>query len=758
MRTYDAFISYSHAQDKPIAAALCTVVQSIGKAWWQRRALRVFRDDASLAASPHLWPDILAALTGTRFLILLASPEAAASPWVGKEIEYWLANKGPHTILIVLTGGTLTWDLTANDFHPAGSDAIPAALLGRFEAEPRWVDLRPFRAGGQQASKRNPEFLTRAADIASALHGVAKEDLLSDELRQQRRALGAAWTAAAGLAGLAAVATWQAYVADQERRRVEQALAQGTATANNLVSNLAGRFAGQKGIPQKFILDILGEARTLVTEFGKIGGDRPELIETQAYALAELSKTLRIQGDSMAAIAQSQATASAAVAAYERLTALAQVKPEWRRGLGASLDRLGDVLRDQGRTEEALTVYRRSLTLAEAETASEDNRAVAHEKIGAILRDRGQWAEALAQFQQTMATREWLLKSAPGRADLQRAVLVSQANIAKALSATGKLSEALAELRGRLARAEVFAIGRPDSNDAQHDLALAAGDLGEALVASGGLQEGRQRLEASLTTLRSLALADPDLGEWQTDLMAMLGRAGDLDLGDGKVASARRNFEDAERIAMRLLAQAPDQADRQEALAVATKKVGDALDAAGDVEAALTTYRRGLALQLRIPASPKVDAAKHLESIGQAFQFVSNLCVETGRMSEAMAVAEQRVAYVTERGADDDGRAGALGSLSWFALFAKDYAKALASAKAAETVRPAELWIKANRAHAEMFSGDAEAARSGYLAHRGKALSPSVTWEQSTLGDFALFRKAGLTHPLMEEIENRFKS
>ena len=93
-----------------------------------------------------------------------------------------------------------------------------------------------------------------------------------------------------------------------------------------------------------------------------------------------------------------------------------------------------------------------------------------------------------------------------------------------------------------------------------------------------------------------------------------------------------------------------------------------------------------------------------------------------------------------------------------FALFAKDYAKALASAKAAETVRPAELWIKANRAHAEMFSGDAEAARSGYLAHRGKALSPSVTWEQSTLGDFALFRKAGLTHPLMEEIENRFKS
>lgn len=53
---YDAFISYSHAKDKPIATALQSVVQKLGKSWYRRRALRVFRDDTGLTATPHLWP------------------------------------------------------------------------------------------------------------------------------------------------------------------------------------------------------------------------------------------------------------------------------------------------------------------------------------------------------------------------------------------------------------------------------------------------------------------------------------------------------------------------------------------------------------------------------------------------------------------------------------------------------------------------------------------------------------------------------
>src|ERR1700749_1770440 len=83
---YDAFVSYSHARGKPIAVALQSVVQKLGKPWYRRRALRLFRDDTSLSATPQLWPSIEQALKNSRFLVLLPSPEAAGSPWVAKEV------------------------------------------------------------------------------------------------------------------------------------------------------------------------------------------------------------------------------------------------------------------------------------------------------------------------------------------------------------------------------------------------------------------------------------------------------------------------------------------------------------------------------------------------------------------------------------------------------------------------------------------------------------------------------------------------
>ena len=181
--TYDAFISYSHAKDKPIATALQSVIQKLGKAWYQRRALRIFRDDTSLTASPHLWPSIEQALGQSRFLILLASPEAAASHWVGQEMAYWLDRNGAQTVYIALTDGGLDWDTAAGDFRWSETTPLPTVLKNRFAVEPRWIDLRPYRDGG---APKGVEFMGLGADFAAAIHGIPKEDLLSEEVRQQR--------------------------------------------------------------------------------------------------------------------------------------------------------------------------------------------------------------------------------------------------------------------------------------------------------------------------------------------------------------------------------------------------------------------------------------------------------------------------------------------------------------------------------------------------------------------------------------------
>jgi hypothetical protein len=60
------------------------------KPWYKLRALHIFRDQTNLAGNPALWSSIREALDQSLFYILLASPEAAVSPWVALEAEYWI--------------------------------------------------------------------------------------------------------------------------------------------------------------------------------------------------------------------------------------------------------------------------------------------------------------------------------------------------------------------------------------------------------------------------------------------------------------------------------------------------------------------------------------------------------------------------------------------------------------------------------------------------------------------------------------------
>ena len=74
---YDGFISYSYAADDLLAPGLQAGLQRFAKPWWKRRALRIFRDESSLAANPHLWASITNALDRSGWFILLLSPDAA---------------------------------------------------------------------------------------------------------------------------------------------------------------------------------------------------------------------------------------------------------------------------------------------------------------------------------------------------------------------------------------------------------------------------------------------------------------------------------------------------------------------------------------------------------------------------------------------------------------------------------------------------------------------------------------------------------
>ena len=129
------------------------------------------------------------ALHQSRNFILIASPESAASPWVEKEIAFWLANREINTLFIAVTAGDLVWDEPAQDFAWTQDTPLPRLLRGRFRTEPLWVDLRAYRGMSGSIGKHDGEFLARSAGLAAAVLGRPKEDLLSDEVRQQRRNL-----------------------------------------------------------------------------------------------------------------------------------------------------------------------------------------------------------------------------------------------------------------------------------------------------------------------------------------------------------------------------------------------------------------------------------------------------------------------------------------------------------------------------------------------------------------------------------------
>ena len=145
---YDAFISYSHAADGRLAPALQSALHRLARPWYLMRACRLFRDKTSLSANPALWPAIERALAESGYLLLLASPEAARSPWVEREVARWLEHRAGDRLLIALTDGELTWDAAAGDFDWAKTTVLPPSLRGRFRDEPL-RDVR-FPGGGPE--------------------------------------------------------------------------------------------------------------------------------------------------------------------------------------------------------------------------------------------------------------------------------------------------------------------------------------------------------------------------------------------------------------------------------------------------------------------------------------------------------------------------------------------------------------------------------------------------------------------------------
>ena len=273
---YDAFISYSHAADGRLAPALQSGLQNLARPWYRRAALRVFRDDTGLSVSSALWSSVAGALDESTYFVLLASPESAASPWVNREIEYWLERRTPETILPVLTAGDLVWDADRGTYNSTLSTALSSALVSCFSEEPRHLDMR-WAHEDVHLDLRHSRFRDAVADLAAAIHQLPKDELEAEDLRRHRTTVRLVRATVVTLVALVLVALLSAGVAVGNARRAQ---------AN-------ARRARQEAA--------VAESRFLATQSEDASGSQPDL----ALLLALEANRLNDNAESQQAIARS---------------------------------------------------------------------------------------------------------------------------------------------------------------------------------------------------------------------------------------------------------------------------------------------------------------------------------------------------------------------------------------------------------------------------------------------------------------------
>jgi tetratricopeptide (TPR) repeat protein len=201
-------------------------------------------------------------------------------------------------------------------------------------------------------------------------------------------------------------------------------------------------------------------------------------------------------------------------------------------------------------------------------------------------------------------------------------------------------------------------------------------------------------------------------------------------------------------------------------MSVSCENVGNVLVAQGKLDEALTAYRDGLAIRQRL-ASIERSYTQLDHELSVLYRKVGDVLTTQGKLDDALKVYRDDLAISEQLAATDRSNmqwqnnfqysVGRIGGLAYRLVLARNFGKGLEAADQAISLAPDKIWLYANRAHALMFLDRVDEARALYLKYRGtKNVQSEESWDTVILEDFAELRKAGLTHPLMAEIEKQF--
>ncbi len=289
---YRAFISYSHA-DKDWAVWLQRnleryhVPKPLRTADTPKgRLLPIFRDRENLAVSESLSESIQLAISRSDTLIVLCSPEAAASRWVNDEIQLFRQLNPQRRILCLLVRGET--DLSHPDcaFPPAATEHDGVVI------EPSAADVR---TGGDLKTDALHK-------IVGGMLSVNPEALSRRAHKRKLRVMSAAIAATATVAIVTTLLAINAYLADKES---EVRRTQAEALIDFMLVELRSQL---EPIGKLDVLDAVGDqALEYFRALDNLGSENE--MRTRAMAIRQIGEVRLSQGklaEALAAFQESQ--------------------------------------------------------------------------------------------------------------------------------------------------------------------------------------------------------------------------------------------------------------------------------------------------------------------------------------------------------------------------------------------------------------------------------------------------------------------
>lgn len=540
---YWAFLSYSH-HDKTIAKRLQKQLETyrvpkrlVGRETSHgvvpARVSPVFRDRDELHAGSDLKASVQEALSHSRWLIVVCTPDAARSPWVNREIIEFKKLHGERRVLaLIARGEPFASDMCGREAEECFPPALRRALTpeGKAEGEPLEpiaADMRKHGDGPHRAMLK----------LLAGMLGVPFDDLVRRDVQRRVRWLTALASASAvGFVVFAFLAVMAIQARDEAQYQRQQ--------AEGLIEFMLGDLRKKlEPVGRLEVLDSVGEKA-----LGYYGGQ--DAAKLDATALAHRSRAMHLIG-------------------------------EIRDLRGQSVE-----------AQKAFDQAAQTTALLLAKTPNDAQRIFDHAQsvywVGYAAWKRADGAAAELSFREYLRLAERLVNLDAANPDWHAEVGFAHSNLGTVLLDMGRLKEAVDVLQQSVSVLSMVQLQRPELG---FGLAQAYGWLADAYALLGDYQRALQSQRRKLAIFRAVDPADKNAVA-QRGLLSALNEISLYELALGNVAEAQRNSVDAVRVAEELLRTDAGNQFWLSHASVAGLRLVETHIAAGNVAAAREAYAR----------------------------------------------------------------------------------------------------------------------------------------------------------------------